>query len=338
MNTINVVSLPLKDVIRDFAKAFNTTYSENCHEYTVTLPQEWGEGQIKGINFKEGLGIIQYDCTFKEDISIHFTVRKVHPLKFLYCVNGRFEHIFEEGDDIHEVQQYQGCIVASQNHLGHILRFKGGEHIMLGSLEIVRNDFRSQMKCEFQDIDPALDSIFKDREGEKSFFYKGYFSLEISNIFQEIRDFENNDLIKKIYLEGKAYNILAQQIIEYHDDVNGAKHYSIARQKDVDTIYKTARYIKEHLYSSLEVKDLSETFQISEKRLQNGFKVLYGKTVNEYVQSERLDSARLLLADSELNISEVGHKIGITNRSYFSKMFRDKYGMTPSEFLKNHRK
>ncbi|PZD76715.1 AraC family transcriptional regulator [Mesonia sp. K7] len=334
MNQIKVVSLPLKDVIYDFAKAFHTTYSENCNEYKVEIPAEWGTGYIKGMNFKEGLGILQYDCTFKNDLAVHFTVRQVHPLKFLYGIKGSFDHIFEKGEEVHEIEKYQGCIVASENHLGHVLRFKGGVHTILSSLEIVRHDFRKQLACEFQHTDATLHNIFKDRKAENAFFYKGFFSLQLYTIFQEIRDFQQNDLIKKIFLEGKAYNILAQQILEYYEDVNSEGNEPIIRQKEVENISRIANYIKTNLSTSQTVKALASQFGIPENKLQAGFKTLYGKTVNEYLQQQRLEVALLLLKETELNISEIVYKLGISSRSYFSKIFKKEYGIAPSEFKK----
>ena len=72
MKSIQVNSLPLKDVIRDIAKIFQISFSENCGEYILNLPKSVGEGTIRGINFDGGLGLIQYDCLFNEDFEIHF--------------------------------------------------------------------------------------------------------------------------------------------------------------------------------------------------------------------------------------------------------------------------
>lgn len=83
MHTIQVSSPPLRDVINEIAKAFQTKTIEKSGEYSLNLPDNIGKGTIKGINFDGGLGIIQYNCTFKEDTEIQFIVNSVHPLKFI---------------------------------------------------------------------------------------------------------------------------------------------------------------------------------------------------------------------------------------------------------------
>lgn len=60
--TIQVSSLPLKDVIADIASVLNITYDENCTLFEISLPETVGEGTIKGIDFDDGLGLIECDC------------------------------------------------------------------------------------------------------------------------------------------------------------------------------------------------------------------------------------------------------------------------------------
>ena len=100
MRTVKVRSLPFKDVISDIAEAFDIDYVENCTLYELELPKNIGKGRIKGIDFDNGLGLIDYDCTFNEDIQFEFSVDKVHPLKFLFCLEGMFTHSFEHDEEL----------------------------------------------------------------------------------------------------------------------------------------------------------------------------------------------------------------------------------------------
>ena len=84
MKDLYVQSLPLKDVILDLAKEFNCGIVEHCDEFVLEIPKEFGNGFIRGINFGKGLGVIEYNCTFFEDLKIHFSVSQIHPLKFIF--------------------------------------------------------------------------------------------------------------------------------------------------------------------------------------------------------------------------------------------------------------
>ena len=55
----------------------------------------------------------------------------------------------------------------------------------------------------------------------------------------------------------------------------------------------------------------------------------------EYIRYTRLEAARDLIRTTDLNISQIVYTIGFSSRSYFSKIFKNKYGITPSEFKEN---
>ena len=68
------------------------------------------------------------------------------------------------------------------------------------------------------------------------------------------------------------------------------------------------------------------------------FKAQTGTTPIEYVKRRRLREALLLLQESDLNISEIGDKVGWPDPFYFSKIFKAKIGMPPSVYRLRHRK
>ena len=56
------------------------------------------------------------------------------------------------------------------------------------------------------------------------------------------------------------------------------------------------------------------------------------KLTNEYIRNLRLERAAELLRTTQLPIAEISIRTGFATSRYFSKCFRDKYGMLPSEF------
>ena len=64
---------------------------------------------------------------------------------------------------------------------------------------------------------------------------------------------------------------------------------------------------------------------------------MFDLTVNKYMQQVKLDAAKDLLITSDHNISEIVNLIGLNNRSYFSKIFKEKYGVSPNYFLQSRK-
>jgi AraC family transcriptional regulator, transcriptional activator of pobA len=59
---------------------------------------------------------------------------------------------------------------------------------------------------------------------------------------------------------------------------------------------------------------------------------VFGKSVSEIIETRKLIEARRLLLGTEMTVSEVGFSLGYNEKSYFSRVFRKKTGLTPTEF------
>ena len=84
----------------------------------------------------------------------------------------------------------------------------------------------------------------------------------------------------------------------------------------------------------LSVSQLSIDYGLSQAKLQDGFKFIYKRTVTEFIRHIRLEQSRNLMKTTDLNISQIVYSIGFTSRSYFSKIFKEKFGLSPNEFKK----
>lgn len=335
MKSIQVNSLPLRDVIKDISNAFKIEYSENCHEFLIEIPPHIGEGTIMGIDFDGGLGIIQYDCIFHDELEIQFSVDQVHPLKFLYVLSGNLQHRFENDTQLKSIEQYEHAIVASNNHNGHVLVFQKELRTRVNSLEIDRKQFSHKMACEIRDLDPELEKLFKDEMAFHSFHHSGIYSLQMADLFKAMDSFTEQNFIRKIFLEGMAYQVLAQQTLLYRDDKLEVGNRSFLRLSELKQIEKIASLIEGNINEKIDtVENLALEAGLNVNKLQEGFKYLYKTTVNGYVQKIRLDRAKYLLLDSDLSISEIVSLIGLSSKSYFSKIFKDKYEISPSQYRK----
>lgn len=330
MNTIRVTSLPLKDVLRNIADALETTVSQDCEEYTLALPQKFGQGSIKGMNFKDGLGLIFFDCTFKEDMEIQFIVNKVHPLKFLFCVEGSLNHRFENEKASHNIQAFQNAIVASCDTHGHILQFHAGVHTCINSLEINRKEFQPYMECRLDSLDEELELLFGDVFAKEVFYHKGNYCIKMAGLFEELQNFTSEDFARKMFLSAVSFHILVLQILQYQDDRDRPEEESILRKSEIKRIKEAAFLINNEILDFTSVVQLAEKVGLNSNKLQDGFKTIYKTTVNGYVQDRRLDLATTLLKNSDYSISEIVYMIGLSSKSYFSKIFKEKYHLSPS--------
>lgn len=338
MNTIEIRSMSASHIIRDVAEALNTRFDNKCKEYTVELPSSVGSGFITGIDTNSGLGVLLYDCTFNEDVEICFSIDEVHPLKFLYVLKGSMEHRFEDDKDKpHEIAEYQTAIVASKQKNGHILRFSANNHVRIHSLEINRESFCNKMGCDLENLQGEMKTVFEDVEAENNFYYKDHFSLELADLFKKMYDFQKVDYLRKIYLEGMAYQILIKQIVLFIDYQQGESNQRLLRTSEIEQVQRAINYIEEHIAETPQVEEIAREVGLNVNKLQYGFKMLHDTTVNKFIHRTRLDIARNLLLHTDFNVSDVANSVGLNNKSYFSKVFKESYRITPSEFKQKNR-
>lgn len=334
MKDLYVKSLPLKDVILDLSKEFSCGIIEHCDEFILEIPKEFGNGFIRGINFGKGLGVIEYNCSFKEDLQIHFSLSQVHPLKFIFCSEGSMKHCFEELEQANTIETYQNVLVASSDFNGHILHFEANIKVHINSLEINRQEFANYYHCSLSKFDHPLKPLLQDFDAKKLFYYQGNYSLQTADIISEMNTDLFSDFLRALKLESQALNMLCVQIDQYADDLKISKNQSVIRKQEIDKIVDITQRITDDLSVTYTVQELADKIGMNINKLQEGFKYLYKDTVNNYIQALRLEKAKDLLLNTDLSIGAITERIGLTNPSYFSKVFKEKYKITPNQYRK----
>lgn len=101
-----------------------------------------------------------------------------------------------------------------------------------------------------------------------------------------------------------------------------------------DITENVARFIRENYTHTVKISELAEKNFISQSHLILLFHARYGVSPQEYLLSARIDRAKELLKNKEESIKSVALSVGIENSLYFSRLFKKKTGVTPTEFAK----
>jgi AraC-like DNA-binding protein len=92
--------------------------------------------------------------------------------------------------------------------------------------------------------------------------------------------------------------------------------------------------IEEHLDNdAFSIEDFAAKMLISRSQLHRKLDALTGQSTSEFVRSYRLDRAHAMLKNREGLVGEVALRVGFGNEKYFSTMFRERFGVPPSQIL-----
>ena len=107
----------------------------------------------------------------------------------------------------------------------------------------------------------------------------------------------------------------------------------LANEADREKIVKAREVLLQHIGEPLTIKELSRKVAINECYLKKGFKELFGTTIFDFYQSQRMEHAKYLLYDKGLSVTEVSSLLGYSSISHFSTAFKKHTGIKPCELL-----
>ncbi|MCZ8523161.1 MULTISPECIES: helix-turn-helix domain-containing protein [Paenibacillus] len=106
---------------------------------------------------------------------------------------------------------------------------------------------------------------------------------------------------------------------------------------DRGIIRQSLSYLQEHYMEPCSASFMAERFHMSQAYFSKLFKRETGETFSGCLTRLRMEQAERLLTGTDLLIAEVAAGVGYDDPNYFASVFRDRHGVPPSEFRKNHR-
>ena len=102
-----------------------------------------------------------------------------------------------------------------------------------------------------------------------------------------------------------------------------------------ELLSEIALYIQENIYSPITVEDICYKFAMSRSSIQALFKTNLDITPKQYISDLKFSKAKQMIKNSVYSISEISRMCGFSSIHYFSRKFKQKYGVTPTSYAKS---
>lgn len=183
-----------------------------------------------------------------------------------------------------------------------------------------------------------IESIFSKLKNDENLTVKQIKTKSIEVFLNVYNYFNDSKIIKglDLYLEKVINSVNLDQIqIELN---NMIKHRQSKLEETDDSIspiiLKLLRNIEKNYSKDLNLKEISETYNINSIYLGQLFQKETGILFSDYLNNFRVNKAKNLLVETSLKAAEIGELVGYANKNYFYRKFKDIVGITPSEWRK----
>lgn len=149
----------------------------------------------------------------------------------------------------------------------------------------------------------------------------------------EIFDSFMNNPRDILFLEAKAMELIALQLRQL-DYLTGKYSQRRVSSGHAHKIRYASEIMRNEMANPPKKKELARRVGISDKKLIQGFKDIFGVCPSEYLRTQRLEKARDLIAGHECNVTEAAFTVGYSSLSHFTKTFRAKFGVNPKALAK----
>lgn len=152
----------------------------------------------------------------------------------------------------------------------------------------------------------------------------------MKRIVYDIMRCDYPESVKRVYLEGKVLELAA---VYLHEVIGRPVQPAGLSRTDMDSLLGAKAILELDLLSPPSLQQLSRRVYLNEYKLKSGFKQLFGQSVHAYVIDCRLEQAYRLLEGGSMTITAAAMMSGFSKPSHFAKKFREKYGLSPSQYF-----
>lgn len=332
MKTITIQKTQGQTRLQQIALQIGGIVTIHENETHLKIDNASAKGTIHQFILKNGISYMDYDLVFYDDIVLSNATKDHRIYDFIYASESDIYHSFA-GRDKQLLHTFQPSIFSSVPNMDSLYYFSKERKHRVSMIHVSANANGSK---ELTSLMQQLQSIFKAAENKHNFAYVGSFNLNIADNIQQLNGLTHKGIVRTLMTESIIKTILAMELQQHFDDVNNqnSKLNSLTN-REMTRIREASLCIREQPEGDYTIASLSQRSGLSKTKLQEGFRTVYGFTVTNYIKHIRILMAEQLIKTTDLNISEIVYSIGLTSRSYFSKIFKETYNCSP-KYYKEH--
>lgn len=303
------------------------TSLEDCDVYSSPLFQK---GCDRIFHLRNGLDLRVW--SFEPTVDLLVTdgpLEEPEPLSFSFFVTGDM-YVHLSGVSPVDQEPAGGSYVMYCPQVAETEGWRSNQRILRVKVNIDLSMFLGSMNAEQLETLPPVLQPFAAGQPVSPFYHQGTITPEIQTVLQQVLQCPHSGAMKQWYLEAKSLELITLQLNQLHEVPKPQQ--PVLKSPDIDRIHRAQQILRQNLNNPPSLLELARQVETNDCTLKRGFKQVFGTTVFGYLHQQRLQVAQQLLRTSPLKISEVAQAVGFCDRNYFTRIFKQKFGTTPTAY------
>ena len=155
------------------------------------------------------------------------------------------------------------------------------------------------------------------------------------NVLDGLLNHSYTGALENIFLNSKIHELLLYSLDCLIDEKQeGFSCKFLQDEHSLQAIYNSREILLQNIGNPITIKDLSRKVAINECYLKKGFKEVFGTTIFDFFQQQRMEHAKYLLYEKGLSVTDVSALLGYSSISHFSAAFKKHTGLKPCDLLR----
>ncbi|MBD0404994.1 AraC family transcriptional regulator [Flammeovirga sp. EKP202] len=313
--------------VEDFLKSLAEKYQGDYVDNTLSINNTAFDLNVKFLEWIEGVKITVNSITFYTPVDLHYqTDQNDENLYFSFYPQLHFNR--KNWEDKSEIRNTNSSIALIEKNIGEVtLQFEPQEKREWISIEIPSNYFKNIKHHNSLKIEKYLN--------EKNYAYVEFIPFEISKSLYELIHYQGEKALAASYLTYRLLELTTRFLFLIEHRVEVEEHTTM-NPDDIQRMIQLENTLVKDASQLPYIPELCKNFGISESKLQKDFKQMFGTTVYKYFQNFRLETTKQLILETKYSMTQIALDCGFSSLKKFSTAFKEKYGLSPSEFRKSY--
>ncbi|QLE01247.1 helix-turn-helix transcriptional regulator [Galbibacter sp. BG1] len=247
-------------------------------------------------------------------------------IQFHFCLKGSSIFHFNQGNYALDIKEEDALLLYNpQRDLP--INLEVNSKTWLISVLIPIKKFHSLFSSEANYI-----HFLNEENIDKKYYNTTSITPTMSVVLSQMMNYNLHQSIKALYLKGKVYELLGLYFNKPEDaDIEQCPF--LIDEDNVRRIRRAKDIVIARMSEPPSLQELSDEIGLNLKKLKEGFKQVYGDSVYSFLFDYKMEYARKMLETGDLNVNEVGLKVGYSTASHFIAAFKKKYSTTPKKYI-----